>query len=71
MFDKLSGSYFWDVDIVTDDGETESVIVQTAPDKDAEYVSRTLKDVHPEYISVTASLVERPAHLKRCYGDPY
>ena len=71
MFDELSGSFFWGVEIVTVDGEAESVIVQTTPDKDADYVSRTLMEVHPEYITVVASPTRRPAHLKRCYGDPY
>lgn len=70
MLDEKSDSRFWLVEIYQTIGDNDSVIVQTCKTKDAEYVKRTLMDVHPEYDDLVVTPVERPPYLSRCYGDP-
>ena len=71
MIDKKSDSRFWDVHTVTDNGESDSFIVQSCKTKDAEYIERVLRSVHPEVDEMTVKAIKRPKHLGRCYGDPY
>ena len=71
MIDEKSGSRFWDVNAITDGGETDSFIVQSCKTKDAEYIERVLLSVHPEFIEMKVEAIPRPKELGRCYGDPY
>lgn len=70
MIDELSNSRFWLVKTLDTWGASDSFYVQTCPSKDAEYVEKIIESVHPEYEHLRVEAAHRPAHLKRCYGDP-
>tara|TARA_Y100000114_G_C11763332_1_gene331246 strand:+ start:6739 stop:6960 length:222 start_codon:yes stop_codon:yes gene_type:complete len=72
MIDELSGSRFWGVVVSFFDRgkDGDKFYVQTCQTKDASYVEKILREIHPEYLTVAVTAIERPPHLKRCLGDP-
>lgn len=70
MLDELSGSRFWGVVVSVIDKAREHFYVQSCASKDASYVEKILRSIHPEYQEVVVTAVERPSYLSRCYGDP-